>query len=194
MRPGITACIAAHPARYRNGKLQEALASVLAQELLPDTILVNNDPDRRGAGWNRQTILDAVDTEWMAWLDSDDIWYPQHLRRCKETADATGAVFVYPWFDGHDPLGHFGVPFNPATPHHTTITYLVRTEFARQARFVTELAPDAQHGNEDWWFLLGLCQVAAARGLPMVHLPERTWVYRADGTNSSGLPWKGDAA
>lgn len=192
LRPGITACIASHPGRSRNGKLTRALASVSAQHLLPEQIIVGVDKDRRGAGWNRQQILSRVDTEWMAWLDSDDEWYPQHLRRCAETAQDTGAWFVFPWFDAPgDPLGHFGLPFNPAAPHHTTITFLVRTELARVVGFNT--APSERHSNEDWHHLLGLCEIAVARDYPMVHLPERTWYWHMDGGNSSGLPGQGDA-
>lgn len=37
----------------------------------------------QGAGAARNTALDAVspDTEWIAFLDSDDRWYPEHLSR-----------------------------------------------------------------------------------------------------------------
>jgi glycosyltransferase involved in cell wall biosynthesis len=168
---------------------------VLAQARQPDEVIIVNDRDRRGAGWARQRVLDRVQTDWLAWLDSDDEWLPEHLGKLLRVADATGAVFVYSWFEtpgGMDHLGHFGLPFNPATPHHTTTTYLVRTEFARRVGYRIGLA-DGRCNNEDWHHILGLSQIAADEGLGMVHLAERTWRYHMDGLNSSGKPGQGDA-
>src|SRR5512143_3823091 len=113
LRPGITVAIAAHPARFRNGMLARAMNSVLAQTLQPAAIVVVNDLDRHGAGWNRGTLLDSVWTEWIAWIDSDDEWLPEHLEKLFNCAQETGSVFVYSWFHGGDPLGHFGIPFDP---------------------------------------------------------------------------------
>lgn len=193
LRPGITACIAAHPARFENKLLARALRSVLLQTHQPAAIIVGNDLAREGATSNRQHILDAVQTEWMAWLDSDDEWYPEHLEKLQRTAEQTGAMFVYPWFDGPgDPLGHFGLPFNPATPHHTTITFLVKTEYARQVGFAHEHA-EGIYSNEDWGHLLGLCAISVRTGEPMIHLAEKTWYWHMDGHNSSGRPGQGDA-
>lgn len=192
----VTAGIASHPARWTNGKLRRALDSVLAQTRQPDAIIVANDRDRRGAGWSRQSILDQAETEWIAWLDSDDEWYPQHLEKLLKVAEATGAVFVFPWFDAvgaRDPLGHFGLPFNPATPHHTTTTYLVRTELAQHIGYTQELTTNQWSNNEDWIHLLGLCEIAVQNNLLMLHLAERTWRYNIDGDNSSGKPGQGDA-
>lgn len=201
MKPGITACIAVHPQRLRNGKLARALASAAAQTLQPASIVVGNDVDRRGAAWNRQNILDQVGTEWMAWLDSDDEWLPQHLQHLWEVAQSAPDIgFVYSWFEpvgGSDPLGHFGLPFNPATPHHTTITFLVRTELAKRVGFgdaYLTVTPERRHGGEDWLHIVGLCQIAVAEGWRMIHLPERTWRWHMDGGNSSGVPGQGDAA
>lgn len=205
LRPGVTACIVAHPARFGHslpdsppgaGKLARALQSVMRQTLQPDAIVVVNDTEREGAGPMRQRALDMVDTEWLAWLDSDDEWYPEHLAKLVEAAETTEAVFVFPWFDfdgGFDPLGHFGLPFDPASPHHTTITYLVRTELARRVGF----SNDHIHGiysNEDWGHLLGLCAIAVREELLMLHLAERTWAWHADGYNTCGRPGQGDAA
>lgn len=194
LRDGVTACIVTHPARARNGKLLRALTSVVAQTLQPEAILVCNDTGRLGPAANRQHILDQVQTRWMAWLDSDDEWYPNHLQDCMETAEALQAWFVFPWFDpaDSDPLGHFGLPFNPATPHHTTITFLVRTELARRIGFSPEAAVPG-FANEDWHHITGICQIMAAEDLPAVHLAKRTWFWHMDGGNTSGIPDQGDA-
>lgn len=192
LRPGITVAVAAHPARFSGGLLARALASVVAQTEPPEAIAVVNDSERRGAGWTRQTLLRNVDTEWIAWLDSDDEWLPEHLAKLHRVAIETEAVFVFSWFHGPDPLGHFGLPFNPCTPHHTTMNVLVRTDIAREVGFpASEAAP---FSNEDWAFITGVSKLACERGLKMVHLAERTWMYWQAGQNSSGLPGQGDAA
>jgi hypothetical protein len=200
LRPGVTACIAAHPGRFSNGKLNRALQSVTAQTRQPDAVIVSNDRGGRSAAWNRQQILDQVTTEWMAWLDSDDEWLPRHLEALLEVAEHTGAAFVFPWFEpvgSPDPLGHFGLPFNPATPHHTTITFLVRTELAKRVGFsdaYLTATPERRHGGEDWLHIVGMCAIAVEEHLPMVHLPERTWLWHIDGGNTSGVAGQGDAA
>lgn len=191
LRPGVTVLIAAHPARFGNGLLARAFASVVAQTQVPEAIVVVNDSERRGAGWTRQTLLRNVDTEWIAWLDSDDTWEPEHLEKLLKVAVETDSVFVFSWFHGTDPLGHFGLPFNPCTPHHTTMNVLVRTDIAQEVGF-----PDSDTGpfsNEDWAFITGVAKLACERGLNMTHLAERTWTYHQEGQNSSGLPGRGDA-
>jgi hypothetical protein len=98
---------------------------------------------------------------------------------------------VFSWFFGNDPLGHFGLPFNPCTPHHTTMNVLVRTDVAREVGFnLNEVGPFA---NEDWGFITGVAKLACERGLKMTHLAERTWTYHQHGQNSSGQPGQGDA-
>lgn len=191
LQPGITVCIAAHPARFTSGLINRALLSATAQTLQPQAILVNNDTGRQGAGWNRRRLLDLVRTEWVAWLDSDDEWAPEHLEKLHKVAVETDSVYVYSWFYGMDPLGHFGLPFNPCTPHHTTMNVLVRTDLAKEVGFNdNEAGPFA---NEDWGFITGMAKLCCERGLKMTHLAERTWTYWQQGQNSSGQPGQGDA-
>lgn len=193
LRPGITVLIAAHPARFRGGLLTRAFASVIAQTQIPEAICVVNDGERQGAGWTRQTLLRNVDTEWIAWLDSDDEWEPEHLEKLHKVAVETQSVFVFSWMHGADPLGHFGLPFNPCTPHHTTMTHLVRTDIAQEVGF-PDSATEGTFSNEDWAFITGVSKLACERGLKMTHLAERTWTYHAGPHSSSGLPGQGDAA
>jgi hypothetical protein len=191
--PGITVCIAAHPARLGNGLLSRALNSVMAQTKQPDALVVVNDLERKGAGRTRQRLLDLVKTEWIAWLDSDDEWMPEHLEKLHRVAVETDSVYVYSWFHGYDPLGHFGLPFNPCTPHHTTMVSLVRTDIAREVGF-PESATEGKFSNEDWAFITSVAALACERGLKMTHLAEKTWTYHQGHGNSSGLPHQGDAA
>lgn len=194
LRPGITVAIAAHPARFGSeGRLQKSLASAVAQTLVPAAVVVVSDQEKRGAGWARRTLLAQVETEWVAWLDSDDIWEAEHLEKLFQVATETGAVYVFSWFHGPDPLGHFGLPFNPCTPHHTTMNVLVRTDIAKEVGF-PDSQTDGTFSNEDWAFITGVSKLACERGLSMVHLAERTWHYVQEGQNSSGKPGQGDAS
>lgn len=193
LTPGITVCIATHPARQTSGLINRALASVAAQTLQPRQILVLNDVDREGVGVIRQRLLDKVTTQWLAWIDSDDEWFPEHLEKLMRVATETDSVWVHSYFQSLvDPLGHFGLPFNPCTPHHTTITVLCRTDIAKEVGF----PPSSRHGgfsNEDWAWITGFAALACERGLKMTHLTERTWNYHMGHGNSCGLPGQGDA-
>jgi hypothetical protein len=188
---GVTVVIPAHPARLANGMLARAVTSVAAQTVPPAAVSVAVDLDGHGAARTRQRALDAVGTEWTAFLDSDDEFLPPHLDRLAACAHETAADFVFSWFEPvgmGDPLGHFGLPFDPARPHHTTMTVLVRTGLAQQVGFIPA-EPGDPFGNEDWRFIQGI----AATGARMVHLAERTWRWHAHGRNSSGMPGRGDA-
>lgn len=193
LTPGITVCIPVHPARFRSGLLLRALQSVTHQTLQPDSVIVLNDRDRDGVGVIRQRLLDQVRTEWVAWIDSDDEWSPEHLKKLKQVADETGSVYVFSGYHAiTDPLGHFGIPFNPCSPYHTTMGILERTDLAKEVGF----PPSASHGtfsNEDWAHITGFAALACERGLRMTHLAERTWTYHMGHGNTSGLPTQGDA-
>lgn len=191
LSPGITVLIATHPERQTSGLINRALISATSQTLQPVAIIVRNDLDRKGAGDNRRHLLDMVHTEWIAWLDSDDEWLPEHLEKLYRVAVETDSVYVFSWMNGNDPLGHFGLPFNPCTPHHTTMNVLVRTDIAKQVGFQDNQA--GRHANEDWGFITGVAALCCERGLKMTHLAERTWFYHAGPFNSSGQPGQGDA-
>lgn len=193
LRPGITAVIAAHPARLKNGMLAEALVSVCRQTLQPAAIIVVNDIERKGAGFSRRTILNQVQTEWMAWLDSDDYWYPNHLADLYREVEEQDAKYVFSWFDGrNDPLGHFGKVFNPCEPHHTTITALINVEIAKQVGY--EETATGPFSEEDWKFIARFSEICCEKGYKMIHVPKRTWFWRQQGQNTCGKPEKGDAA
>lgn len=194
LRPGITAIVAAHPIRLRNGLLNRALQSITKQTLQPRTILIENDIDGLGAGYTRRTILNQVTTKWMAWLDSDDYWYPNHLADLYQVAETDESIkYVFSWFDGrNDPLGHFGKTYNIHEPHHTTITALIDVEMAKEVGYA-DTAKDWPVSNEDLVFIFDFAKLCIERDTKMVHLPKRTWFWDQSGQNTSGRPDKGDA-
>ena len=209
--PTVSVIIPAHPARLRNGMLQRALGSVWAQTRPPDAVHIAIDSDREGAAATRQRALMAATTDFVAFLDSDDLFLEKHLEWLMNFQADTGADFCYPWFkvlqqfaDGTTnileddpvfPVGHYLNEFDPDNPIETTITTLVRTELAQQVGFKALNRGEANSG-EDRYFTLG-CLAAGAK---IRHLRRKSWLWShaqlPDGTplNTSGLPTKGDAA
>lgn len=197
MSNDITVCIAAHPARARNGMLDRALASVSKQTLLPHRVIVQMDHDLEGGHVTHHKMLDGVNTEWVAFLDSDDEFYPEHLEKLLAFALETEADYVYSWYDIHPPINgdvlpHFGKVFDNANPTLTTITIMVKTELAQRVGF-----QGPQEGEtleyvmgEDFRFTLRCVD----EGAKIMHLAEKTWAWHHHGANTSSNPKRGDAA
>jgi hypothetical protein len=192
----ITVVVAAHPARLRGGLLSRALTSVMNQSLPPAAISIAVDLRKEGAAATRQRALDAVQTPWMAVIDSDDVWMPHHLRCLMDHALDKGADYVYSGHEslppGHSPLPltHYQREFNYDDPIETTVTVLCRTGLAKQARY-EPLNRGETNSGEDFRFLLKCMELGAViscyQGV--------TWYYDIGtrGQNTSGLPGRGDA-
>lgn len=181
----VTVCIPTIPPRRM--LLHRAVESVLRQTHPAAALSIVLDNSREGAPATRQRALEAVRTPWTAFLDDDDEFKPVHLERLLTCAAEQEANYVFSWFDTRycvDPIGHFGKPFDPANPHHTTITVLVRTELAQRVGFPQDWPEGWTLPQEDWRFTLG----CVAAGAKIVHLPERTWYWRHDSSNTSGRP------
>lgn len=197
----ITVCTPTHIARLRNGMLDTALRSVTQQTFPAAALSVAVDVAQLGAAPTRQRALEAVQTPWVAFLDSDDLFMPRHLELLSKHALDTGADFVYSWFkvltasgeileeDPIFPITHYLNPFDPEDPIETTITTLVRTELAKTVGFAALDRGHNINSGEDRRFTLG-CLEAGAK---ISHLVRKTWLWRHHGNNTSGLPYKGDA-
>lgn len=201
-----TVCIPTHPARGAANDpstlLGRAVASVYAQTVVPvGGLSIACDLDGDGAAVTRQRALDEVQTPWVSFLDSDDTWYPHHLETHWRLL-INGATFwpgatspdgyadvAYSWFDGNDPFPmHRGRVFDPAEPHHLTMTLTVRTELAKRVGFVNHADATAEWSAEDWRMILGLRDLGAR----FVGTGETTWTYAVHGANTSGHPFRGD--
>lgn len=142
------------------------------------------DGDRQGPAATRQRALDAVRTDWVAFLDDDDLLYPHHLETLYGLATSHDADYAYSWFDGNNPFPmHRGRQMDPGDPHHTTMTVLVRTELAKLVGFANHPDANSDWTGEDWAFELG-CLAAGAK---FVGTGEVTWHYRVHAGNTSGL-------
>ena len=209
MRPTISVVTPTHPARMRNGRLLRAAKSVGDQTVLPDAHCIAVDVDKEGAAPTRQRALMMAQTDWVAFLDSDDAFMPRHLEWLIKCALEREADFVYSWFkvvqefaDGtakvweEDPIfppGHYLNEWDPENPIETTITTLVRTELAKEVGFQA-LDRGEHNSGEDRFFTIG-CMNAGAK---IVHLKRRSWYWVHHQTraglqgNTSGIPGKGD--
>ena len=182
----VTVAIATIPPRA--SKLAEALISVTQQTRQPDAIVVEYDHHRTGAAATKNRALARVTTEWVAWLDDDDLLKPDHLATLTAAAEESGADVVYAWPEVHgwyDALAHrFGQPFDPdelRRGNYIHTTTLFRTELARAAGGF-QCPPDTD--QDDWGLYLGLLNA----GAKFHHVPARTWYWRFDGGNTGGRP------
>lgn len=187
LRKGITAAIPSIPTRTQT-RLHRALDSVTMQQQPVDEIMVRSDTGRLGAAANRNGVLAQVDTEWVAFLDDDDAWYPDHIKLLAQHAEETGADMIYPWFDvenGFDPWpGRESLPFDPVlldTQNTIPVTVLARTELLRD---VGGFRPKGPPDNpcDDWGAWLALRDA----GAKIEHLNRRTWVWVWHIGNTSG--------
>lgn len=90
------------PAYNREGMIAEAINSVLSQTFMPDEIIVIDDGStddtyliasrfggivrvvktkNAGASAARNCGAEEAKSKWIAWLDSDDTWYPDYLNK-----------------------------------------------------------------------------------------------------------------
>lgn len=190
MSSDITVVIATIPIRAK--MLRKALASVALQTFQPAAIVVEYDHEHTGAAATKNRGLAKVTTEWVAFLDDDDQFMPEHLEKLREAQLDSGADVVYsmPYIPqipgGIDPSGMRGAPFDPEELRRRSYiqtTSLVRTKLI-QATGGFQLPRHVESDYDDWGAWLALLDAGAA----FHHLPEQTFIWEHHGRNTSGRP------
>lgn len=178
----------------RPNSLARALKSAATQTVKPTDLIIATDLTKEGAAPTRNRALAKATTTWVAFLDDDDLWMPNHLQVLLDAAEVTGADMVYSGCqvigpDGQrvvkrrEEWGRFGMPFNAELlreKSYLPVTSLVRTSLAQRAWF------EAPEGSlyDDWGFYLRLLDLGAR----FHHVPEVTWIWHHNGKNTSGQP------
>jgi glycosyltransferase involved in cell wall biosynthesis len=185
----VTVLIPAIPTRTR--MLNRALISALNQMRLPDQIIVAMDHDRLGAAGNRNRALKSVQTEWVAFLDDDDEFLPQHLLVLLQNTDKgdvlyTGCTVLGPQGQEIPPReewGRFGKPFDGfllRKKSYLPVTSMVRMRFLREMDEPFKAPLDSDY--DDWGMYLQLLDAGAR----FSHIAQKTWTWNHWGGNSSG--------
>jgi len=192
---GITVVIPHIPVRHL--QLLQAIRSVQLQTLPADAISIVTDTQRRGAGRTRNLALAMARTRWVAFLDDDDLFHPDHLEVLMGHAMQTGAKVVYsscrvvhaqlgeipPDHPGWDEWGRPGKEFDPELLRQRSyipVTSLVDRGLAQRSTFVP---PPGSH-YDDWGFYLGLLDLGAT----FSHINKVTWTWTHGDHNTSGQP------
>lgn len=156
--------------RARTPLLAEAAASVAAQTV-PCAHLIGVD-DARGVAEVRNDLVAAASTEWVAFLDDDDLLDPEHLEALLSSTGSADVVIPHCRFEGPAlPAGYCNRPFNrSALRRHGIfpITVLAR----RQA--VLDAGGFALEGWDDWV----LWNAMADAHCRFTVVPRVTWTYR----------------
>lgn len=203
----VGVCIPSIPPRA--DMLDRALKSVVHQTWPPDQISVAIDHHGDGASVTRNRALDAIDTDWVAFLDDDDELLPLHLERLVVCAQETSADLVYPWFEGintdffrvpseEDPevlVTPEGLPFSPhvesclrgVSGNFIPMTVMARTSLVKEVGgFDDQSKPGDFPTGEDYVLWIRLLDA----GAKFVHFPERTWRWNGHMAHTSGRSWK----
>lgn len=147
----------------------------------------------------RNRALAAVGTKWVAFLDDDDEFLPDHIQVCMDAARTTGADLVYPgmWIEGRsDPLAvsvggkwinPFGVTFGLEQEMHLRnhgnfipVTYVAKTDLIHRVGGFPQPEPNIP---EDHGLLIRLLDAGAR----FHHVPVRTWRYHVHDANTGGV-------
>jgi hypothetical protein len=173
--PGIT--VLTPSIRSREHLLVEAQASVRGQTVVPPPRhLVTIDRLQRGPAAMRNSMLRRTTTEWVAFLDDDDLMDPEHLELLLAKAEATGADVVSSWWRWMPPDGPFAAPrpdaFDAARLEREN--YIPITVLARTRAVLESGAFDRHDRYEDWALWLRMLD----RGCKFAIVPRVTWSYR----------------
>lgn len=201
------------PTYNRSRHLRRAIDSVLSQTRRPDRVIVVDDASEfdlraylddyrdevtlithdqnRGGGAARNTGFKHLDTDYVAFLDSDDYWAPQKIARQMEVARSSNADLVYcdEWIitergeripSGIELLEEdvWEALLNGWTAPNTSTLVISSKAFSKVGGFDTKLASCQDH---DLWMRL------AERGSVFAYVPDRLTYFTREADNRISL-------
>ena len=179
------------PTYRRPELLRRAVESALAQTVADQTVVVVDDggglPDLPAdprlravslsrncgiAGVVRNVGIELTDSQFLAFLDDDNEWHPEHLERALEGL-SRGATLVYTAVERHRPDGTLvdvlSVPFDRHTLADTSGYVDMNAVVVRRGpgvRFSRLPRARATLPREDWEFVHRLARTGVAEHLP----------------------------
>lgn len=202
MIPTISVVI---PAYNAAGYLRDALNSVLTQKRHADDVIVIDDGSKDNTGEVAQSFGNRIryirqenagvmvarnrgiaeaNGDWIAFLDADDAWFPDKLRRQTQFLETLGTPAllccdsVVFWTDPPPPPGNSVVP----APSRVNIEQLLQRNYIGTSTVLLPKTALTASGGfsgrydhaEDWAVWLRI----ASTGLPIWHMQEQLVAYR----------------
>ena len=178
----ITVLTASIPRRKE--MLINAIESVANQELKPVAHKIVVDVNHKGNHWTYNELLNSVTTEWLCFLDDDDILYPDHLSKLSQYCSEYDVIFSNG--DFQDPLNaiQYSEDFSIESLNYNSIvpiTALVRTQAMRN---VGGFDPYQECDYLMW-------KTLAFKGYRFKKINDITWKYNFHDQNYSrkGVLW-----
>lgn len=184
----------------RKGKLRKALASVMSQSYPVAAVSIAVDRSGEGSAVTRNRALEAVQTDWVVFLDDDDQLLPNALATFIRAQGDSQADVIYGLPRIVDAQGNVRPRFFEAggpevfDPHllmqksYIPVVSLVRTDLAQNCGGF-EFSADRNGSYDDWGFYKNLL----CYGAEFHHVRQETFIWNIDGGNTSGKPNRGDA-
>lgn len=193
----VTVCTPTIPVRTH--LLARAIQSVQAQMVKPESHIVSVDHNRRGGPATLDSAIAQASTEWVATLDDDDEWLPNHLEvlwglleGCRFEADVAFSHFRYSSVGDGGHLERFrGVPFDVNQPRQITNVFVVRKDlWEKVGGFSGGFDADSYNvdseGNRIGYDFHFVRKVAAQRAR-FVNSAEVTWIYHVGHGSTLGM-------
>jgi GT2 family glycosyltransferase len=173
--------------------LGTSAASAMNQTLKPRWHRVEIDEDHTGSAATRNRLLAKVTTEWVLWLDDDDMLMPNAVQLLVEAQKRTGADVVSgaAWIPQ---TADHGEPVRTPTPgwippdfvqerSRLHVSSLMRAELVRQVGgFESRADPGTGMELDDY----GLYWKLAEHGATFYRIPETVLIWNVHGANTSG--------
>lgn len=156
----------------RAGLLAECITSVAAQTFAPAAHLIGVDHTHDGPARVRNRLLAATDTEWVAFVDDDDLLDAHHLETLT-SAPVADVIIPFCRFDGPPiPTRYVNQPYDRgALADHGIFPITV---LARRQAILAAGCFDPVNRYEDW----SLWNRMADNGATFTVVPTVTWTYR----------------